>query len=108
MTWRSEEDAFEQWCPHCIVEEVRIVELECCHLEGAPNIQIRQEALTISVNRVFDQIVGPDQGLIATNVDLGQGYSAISCVASLCSQWEISEEVIPEGQTPLGRCGIPT
>lgn len=104
LAWRTEDVAFGQWCPHVRVSEVEVVELECCHLPGAPNIQIRQELPAVSVNRYFDTLLAGELNL----EDDGQGYANIGCIASLCSQWEVNPGPIPEGETkPLGRCGLP-
>ncbi len=106
MTWRVPSVANTQWCPHCrLAETVQIVELECCHPPGAQNPQIRQEAIARTANnREFlttplDEIDLIPSGTVA--------YSKIGCIADLCSQWEISLEIVPEGEEQPGRCGIP-
>jgi len=102
MTWRVPSEANKQWCPHCRIHEVQIIEVECCHPVGSMNPMVRQEAVVIPVNRLFDS-----GGLGEINLqDDGQGYNNIACVADLCSQWEISLEVVAEGEEQPGRCGL--
>lgn len=104
LLWRTEEEAHQQWCPHCLVAEVQIVTLECCHSMTGPPIEERQDALVVPVNRFFGS-GGPGEINLQ---DAGQGYANVGCIASLCSQWEVRPGPIPEGQLePSGRCGIP-